>query len=463
MEAATPSEKAAVQKAGAQKTTARTASAPTATTGTPRPTGRDFALVLSGQAVSMQGDGLSSLALLWWIADETGSVPVATLLAMLSMLPSIVLGPFAGVFVDRYSRRTLMMVADVVRAVGAGVLAWGMLTGRLNMGLLLAVATVAGACRAFHRPALQASIVQLVPPQGLNRANSLFMTAEAGSNLLAPALGGVLVAWMGAGNVMIITAATCVIAAVTLLLAYIPPLSGAAAPTASTVGESRPAQDAPASSAPSASGAGASGQGKGGMLRDVAAGLSYLWNGQRMLFFMLCTFALVNFAIVPVGPLLPFIAQQRMGVDATGTGILMSGISAGMVAGAVVMSVIGARVRRGIGVIWGITAVGLCLAAASQMKAVPPAFAAFALVGVGVSLVNVCSNGLFQTLVPQEMQGRVFAVRGTIAQAATPLSLALVGVASATIAPHTLLLVGGVLVTIGGLLGYAVPGLARAE
>ncbi|HEY8418454.1 MAG TPA: hypothetical protein VIK93_10530 [Limnochordales bacterium] len=80
-----------------------------------------------------------------------------------------------------------------------------------------------------------------------------------------------------------------------------------------------------------------------------------------------------------------------------------------------------------------------------------------------VSVVNVCSAGLFQTLVPTEMQGRVFAVRSSISQAAAPVSLALVGAVSSTIAPHTLLLVGGVLVAVGGLLGYAVPGLSRAE
>ncbi|MFS8641422.1 MAG: MFS transporter, partial [Symbiobacteriaceae bacterium] len=74
-------------------------------------------------AVSMQGDGLAGLALIWWIADETGSVGVATLLTLLTMLPVILLGPVAGVLVDRYNRRALMMIADLVRAATALVLA----------------------------------------------------------------------------------------------------------------------------------------------------------------------------------------------------------------------------------------------------------------------------------------------------------------------------------------------------
>lgn len=92
-----------------------------------------------------------------------------------------------------------------------------------------------------------------------------------------------------------------------------------------------------------------------------------------------------------------------------------------------------------------------------------PAFAAFVVVGAAVSVVNVCSNGLFQTHVAKEMHGRVFAVRSSVAQAAAPVSLALVGALSAAVAPHVLLLIGGLLVAAGGLLGYAVPGLVSAR
>lgn len=385
----------------------------------------------------MQGDGLASLALLWWIAEQTGSVALATTLSMLSMLPVIFLGPVAGVVIDRYSRRQMMMIADILRAVFSGIVAWGIITGNLQMWLLMVASVVMGICRVFHRPALQAAIAQIVPEQSLNRANSLFQLAESGANMIAPALAGVLVAWLGSGAVMTISAATCAFAAVTLLLAVIPPV--------------------PQGSAASA------GRGTNGFFQELGAGLSYLWSGQRMLFFMLCTFALVNFALSPIGPLLPFVAQQRMGVDASGTGLLMSGLSAGMLGGALILSAVGSRVPRGVGVIWGIAVTGLGLAVVSQMRHLAPALAALVLAGAAVSLANVCSAGLFQTHVPKEMQGRVFAVRGSIALAASPLSLGLVGALSTAVAPHIILLVGGIIVAIGGFLGYAVPGLRMAK
>lgn len=398
---------------------------------------RNFWLVLSGQAVSMQGDGLSGLALLWWIAQDTGSVSVATLLSLVTTLPVIFLGPVAGVVIDRYSRRQVMMVTDLIRAATAAFLAWGIVGGQLQLWMLITAATVASTCRAFHRPALQASFPQLVPESGLNRANSLYQMAEAGANLIAPPVGGVLVAWLGTGAVVGISAVTYVVAAATLFLAVIPPVARSVSSAAAV--------------------------GLRGFVSDMSAGLSYLWQGQRMLFFMLCTFALVNFALSPIGPLLPFIAEQRMGLDSTGFGVLLAGLPVGTILGALVMSVVGQSLRRGPGVIWGIAVIGLALIAVSQFTSAPPAVAAFVLMGVALSAANVCSNGMFQTLVPRDMQGRVFAVRSSIAQAASPVSLALVGAISVTVPPHTILLAAGVIAMVGGFMGYAVPGLAAAE
>lgn len=139
----------------------------------------------------------------------------------------------------------------------------------------------------------------------------------------------------------------------------------------------------------------------------------------------------------------------------------MTGFPAGTLAGALIISAVGSRLRRGLGVVWGITVVGLLLAAVGQTQSLWVAVAAFAAMGVAISVVNVCSSGLFQTLVPQEMQGRVFAVRSSIAQAASPVSLALVGAVSTAVPPHLIILASGVMVAASGLLGYAVPGLVK--
>src|SRR5690606_10737267 len=115
---------------------------------------------------------------------------------------------------------------------------------------------------------------------------------------------------------------------------------------------------------------------------EMAKGFTYLWHGQRMLFFMLCTFALVDFAMTPVGPLLPFVAEQRLGLDAAGYGFLLSSMTVGTLAGAVSMSVAGARIRRGIAVLWSLVVIGLALLAVGGLTVVAPVVAAFVVMGV---------------------------------------------------------------------------------
>lgn len=395
----------------------------------------DFWLVFAGQAVSMQGDGLAGLALLWWIAQDTGSVAVAATLTLVTTIPVIVLGPIAGAVIDRFSRRHVMMVTDLVRAGGAAFLAWGIVSGA-PMWAMLSAATISAGARAFHRPALQASLPQLVPEGGLNRANSLFQMAEAGANLVAPPVGGMLVGLFGAGAVMGITGVTYVAAAVTLVFAVIPIVARAETPA---------------------------GRGWRGLLAEAGAGLRYLWQGQKMLFFMLLTFALVNFALAPLGPLAPFLAEQQFGLDVQGFGLLMVGLPVGTLVGAAGISLVGPRLRRGKALIWGVAAVGLGQAGLAVTHSATMAMAMLAVMGLALSVANVSSSGLFQTHVPAEMQGRVFAVRSSISMAANPVALASVGALASVATPGAILLVGGLLAAGGGLLGYVVPGLARAE
>lgn len=163
-----------------------------------------------------------------------------------------------------------------------------------------------------------------------------------------------------------ITAATYVAAAVTLLFAVIPMVTArqqTAMATQASVGMDS------ASGAEEATGTEqtvgikkAPATGWHRLLAETGDGLRYLWTGQKMLFFMLLSFALVNFALVPLGPLAPFLAEQRLGLDAQGLGLLMAGLPVGTLLGAGIISVLGSRFHRGKGVIWGVTILGLAQA-----------------------------------------------------------------------------------------------------
>lgn len=182
-----------------------------------------------------------------------------------------------------------------------------------------------------------------------------------------------------------------------------------------------------------------------------------------MLFFMVCTFALVNFALVPIGPLLPFVAQQRLGLGPTGYSVLMVALTVGTILGATLMGTVGRGARRGPGVIWGITGVGLGLTLLGLAGSVLTATAAMAFTGISVAVAQVSSEGLFQTRVPDRLRGRIFAVRRSLSTAAAPISLALVGAAAGVVAPHLTLTGAGVLAALGGMAGHLIRDLPRAR
>lgn len=417
---------------------------------------RNFWLVWLGQAISRQGDGIAGIALMWWIVEATGSPSVTATLTLMMTLPGVLLGPAAGVVIDRVDRRRLLLGTDLVRGAAMAVLFLLATGGTLQVWQLLVFGVVEGVAQAFHGPALQASIPRLVPPSALNQANSLNQLSEAGANLVAPIAGGALVALMGSAPGMGVSVIGYAVAAGTLLLARIPP--DPQEQLALDPQERIPTTAPGAETTPDTQGR----RGRG-VAAEALEGLRYLLEAQPMLFFMVCTFALVNFALVPIGPLLPFVAQQRLGLGPTGYSVLMVALTVGTILGATLMGTVGRGARRGPGVIWGITGVGLGLTLLGLAGSVLTATAAMAFTGISVAVAQVSSEGLFQTRVPDRLRGRIFAVRRSLSTAAAPISLALVGAAAGVVAPHLTLTGAGILAALGGMAGHLIRDLPRAR
>jgi DHA3 family tetracycline resistance protein-like MFS transporter len=153
---------------------------------------RDFRLLWAGMTVSLVGDGIFLIAMAWQ-AYELWNAPAALSLLGIGMtIPTIAFLLPAGVLSDRLDRRSLMLAADVVRAVVVAVLAALSLTGLLTFWELFAIVAVYGVGTAFFTPAFEAIVPDIVPASDLPAANSLdqFVRPIA-LRLAGPALGGV--------------------------------------------------------------------------------------------------------------------------------------------------------------------------------------------------------------------------------------------------------------------------------
>jgi predicted MFS family arabinose efflux permease len=195
---------------------------------------RDLRLVLSAGLVSMSGDWILLVGLLYRVYAMTGSTVAAALTMLSAALPPVLLGPVAGVFADRWDRKRTMIVADLLMA--AGLLPLLAVHDSRQVWIVFVVLLGEGAVEQFFNPAQQAMVPRLVPDDQLLAANALNGQVRDMSRLAGSALGGVIAAFGGLAAVTLADAASFVASAA--LLAFVR-ASGRVARASGTADEAR--------------------------------------------------------------------------------------------------------------------------------------------------------------------------------------------------------------------------------
>ena len=159
---------------------------------------RNFYLLLTGNVVSVFGSSIYLLVIILHLKETTGSATLLGFYNFLALLPPVLLGPFAGALVDRWSRKHVIIFTDVIRGVLMLMLAGLALSpAGIQVFPLLVVTGIAGITQAFFLPAVQAIIPDLEPPHLLKRANSARAAGSQLSNLAGNALGGLVFSVFG--------------------------------------------------------------------------------------------------------------------------------------------------------------------------------------------------------------------------------------------------------------------------
>ncbi|HSH79728.1 MAG TPA: MFS transporter [Herpetosiphonaceae bacterium] len=374
-----------------------------------------------GQLISNFGDTLHYIALVVLVFQLTGrGVAVAALVAA-EIVPVLLLGPIAGVIIDRFSRKGVLIASDLVRAVLVLSLVWPQGTWH---AYLVAAGLAAG--NTFFNPTVQAVIPSLTTEEQRLAANSVAWSTGRLVQIIASAVSGGLIAFLGTGPAFILNAATFVASALLIARLRIPAHVGQV-------------------------GAGTK-RGLGAYFGEARAGLSYAAH-DRFVSRLLLVQSLASFAVGATGAMLVVLAEQHLRLPPAGFAWLIGAIGVGALLGPFIPNTVAKDYRNAgwLFVPYVIRGIGDVLLAV--FTPLPIALLILFVYGLNTSTGMVVFNSTVQGAVPDAVRGRVFTLLDVSWNAMRLLSLALGGwlVDAAGIRP--LFWTGGTLLALAGLLG----------
>lgn len=381
-----------------------------------------------GQIVSLLGSALVQFALVWYVTKQTGSAAVLATATTAALVPNIVLGPFVGALVDRWDRKLVMIIADLVVALATVVLAVLFATGAVQIWHIIAILLTRSAAGVFQSPARTAATTLMVPPEHLSRLGGVNQAVDGLINVFSPALGALLLELLPIQGVLAVDIVTAVIA-ISLMIFFVKVPQPKTKPKTERI--------TPRS-----------------LMADVRESIRYIvtWPG---LFLMILMASLLNMFLAPGTNLLPLHVTTFFGKGVQELAWLQVVMGIGSIVGGLMLGVWGGFKRRVWTVLMGILGIG---AGMLVFGLIPADRYTLSLVDLGVvglmaSFANGSLGPLLQTKVPSEVQGRVFMLLSSLSLGMMPIGLFF----SAPIADHfgtqVCYVVGGSACLVIGLLG----------
>lgn len=379
------------------------------------PLGRDFSKLWTAAAFSNLADGVGRLAVPLIATTLTDDPLVIATIGALAFLPWLLFGLPAGMIVDRFDRRRVMALANILRGLVAVCLATLTVTGHITIWWLFLATLVFGLGETLFDNATNAVVPSIVPRAGLDRANGFMQAAQVTiDSFIAAPIGGVLFAvslalplWTGAVGYIVPVA-----------LALLLPLSAARALRAPmAASESAGATEAvavtetasPPASRPSA--------------REA---ISYLWN-HRFLRSMVVFTSVVGsaFALAQAASILYFL--DELNVSPAAVGVVTAGIGLGALAGSLIAAPLVARFGRGRVLVSANLVAGAGLIGVWIAPELITGIVAYAFMAAAVSVWNVPWGALRQAIIPGELFGRVLGISRTVTWGLFPFATILGG------------------------------------
>lgn len=361
---------------------------------------REFLILWGSQAVSTLGTAMTNFALIIWVYERKGTASSITLLSIFSFLPSILFCFIAGTIADRWDKKRIMLLADLLAAVGTVVVLVLYLTSSLQIWHLYIINFTLSFMNAFQNPASYVATSLLVPKEHYVRVSGLQALSGSMITILAPALGSAILAFGGLQTVLVVDLAAFLVAFLVLFFYIkIPKIEVKADEAKET------------------------------FIKSCLAGINFL-RGHLPLLRIILFFAFINL-IAKMGSygMLPALVLGRTGNDQIILGMVEAAVGIGTLIGSVFVTVMKPAKNR-VYVIFFACGISFLLGDVGQSvtHTLPLWIAAAFTSNVPMAFLNANLTAVMRTNVPIEMQGRVFSARDTIQYSTIPIGLFLGGI-----------------------------------
>lgn len=336
---------------------------------------RNFRLFFIGQSISLIGTWIQRIALPWLVYDLTKSAFLLGLIGFAGQIPMFFIAPFAGVLTDRLNRYQLLIATQVFAMLQAFILAFLVLSGLINVGLILILNILLGCINAFDTPVRQSFFIEIIDKkEDLPNAIALNSSMVNAARLLGPSIAGVLIAFTGEGICFLINAVSYIPVVTSLLMMRIP----------------KKLQPRNSSH----------------VFNELKEGFTYTF-GHKALKYIILLLALVSLMGMPYTVLMPVFAKEILHGGSHTFGFLMGASGLGALCGALYLASKKNVLGLGKLIAYSAALFGLSLLIFSFSRRFEFSIFLMIFIGLGMMLQMASSNTLLQTLSDDDKRGRV--------------------------------------------------------
>ncbi|MBD2339830.1 MFS transporter [Calothrix sp. FACHB-156] len=391
---------------------------------------RNYRLFFAGQGISLIGTWMTQLATVWLVYSLTNSALMLGVVGFTSQIPSFFLAPFGGVFVDRFSRYRTLIGTQIMAMIQSLALAVLALTGVIQVWHIIALSLFQGFINALDAPARQAFVPELVEKrEDLANAIAINSTMINGARLIGPAIGGLIIARIGAAYCFLIDGLSYIAVIAALLAMTIKPWKF-------TVSH-------------------------GNALQKVKEGFVYAFSFPPIRAILLLS-TLVSLMGLQNTILVPIFAEEILKGGAEALGFLMAASGVGALSGGIYLAT--RRTILGIGKLIAIAPaiLGVGLIAFAFSRYLPLSLFTMLFVGLGTILQIAASNTFLQTIVEEDKRGRLMSLYTMSFLGMIPVGNLLGGFLASRIGAPNTLIIDGIVCIIGSIFFYKqLPALRR--